>query len=60
MNYFINDKSIITNIMKTVRQNMYSIDVPIDESEKNKYICGAGMTSLSISPDGISHILASL
>ncbi len=52
MNYFINDKEIIKHIMKIGCENIYSIDVPLDELKQGDRICGAGCTALSFSPDG--------
>lgn len=60
MNYFVNDKMVIKRVLGTVRQNMYSFDVAIDDIEPGEYMCSAGVTSLSIAPDGTVYPCISL
>lgn len=52
MNYFVKDKSVIKRVLRTVRNNIYSMDVLMDDIQPSKYMCGAGVSSLSIAPDG--------
>lgn len=51
LQYFVNDKELIKDTFRVVDENMFSMDIPMD-MEKEAYICGAGLSSLSVSPDG--------
>ncbi|MBR3235511.1 MAG: SPASM domain-containing protein, partial [Atopobiaceae bacterium] len=44
----------------TVRDNLFSIDVATAEFERTEYMCEAGVTSISIDPDGRIHPCISL
>lgn len=51
LQYFVNDKEMIKDTFRLVDENMFSMDIPMD-MEKEAYMCGAGLSSLSVSPDG--------
>ena len=59
MNYFIGDKEAIKNIMKKMN-NIYSIDKPIEHDTDSQYLCGAGVTSICLSPTGEVYPCVSL
>lgn len=60
MSYFVNDKEKLKNLLTIIDKNLYTIDKPMDYSSKNEYLCGAGVTSLCISPDGSIYPCVSL
>lgn len=60
MDYFVGDKEAIKEAVKTVRENFYSIDVSTAELERTEYMCEAGVTSISIDPEGHIHPCISL
>lgn len=60
MNYFIDDKDIIKEIISIVDNNIYSMDITADSEKYSKFICGAGTTALCISPDGEVYPCVSL
>ena len=52
MQYFIDDKDKIKELLMQNTENIYSIDSPIGEENMSDRLCGAGTTTLAISPDG--------
>lgn len=60
MNYFINDKEKILNVLKIVKSRAFSIDKLIGNHYNERYICGAGVTSICLSPDGTINPCVSL
>lgn len=60
MKYFISDKEKIKTVLQRNNENVYSIDTPIGEENVSERMCGAGTTTLSISPDGIIYPCISL
>lgn len=60
LNHFIGNKEKIKNILRIIRKNMFSIDQPIDNLKNNEYMCGAGVTSICLSPDGTIYPCVSL
>ncbi|TGY74744.1 radical SAM protein [Enterorhabdus sp. NM05_H27] len=60
MDFFIGDKAAIKTVISTIRRNFFSIDVPASEFERTEYMCGAGVTSISIDPEGYIHPCVSL
>lgn len=60
MNYFIDDKNIIKQIIDIVDSNIYSMDISTDSKRDSQFICGAGTTALCVSPDGEVYPCVSL
>lgn len=63
MDYFIHDPEIIKSIMKLVQKDLYSIDIPLDDTKEvlpEGSICNAGSTTLSLAPDGTIYPCISL
>ena len=53
MGHFIGDKEKIKNVLRTIRSKVYSVDRPIEnKQEQSEFMCGAGVTSMCLSPDG--------
>ena len=53
MGHFIGDKEKIKNVLRTIRSKVYSVDRPIEnKQDKSEFMCGAGVTSMCLSPDG--------
>ena len=53
MGHFIGDKRKIKKVLRTLRSKVYSIDRPVENKlEPSEFMCGAGVTSLCLSPDG--------
>lgn len=60
MNYFVSDKADIKKTLRIVNKNMYSFDVALDDIKVGEYMCSAGVTSLSVAPDGTVYPCISL
>lgn len=60
MNYFVSDKADIKKALRIVNKNMYSFDVALDDIKVGEYMCSAGVTSLSVAPDGTVYPCISL
>ena len=60
MDYFIGDKTAIKTAISAIRGNFFSIDVSASELERTEYMCGAGVTSISVDPEGQIHPCISL
>ena len=60
MEYFIGDKAAIRTAISAIRSNYFSIDVSASGLERTKYMCGAGVNSISIDPSGQIHPCVSL
>lgn len=60
MEYFIGDKAAIRTAISAIRSNYFSIDVSASGLERTEYMCGAGVTSISIDPSGQIHPCVSL
>lgn len=60
LNHFVGNKENIKNILRIIRKNMFSIDQPIDNPKNSEYMCGAGVTSICLSPDGTIYPCVSL
>lgn len=60
MDYFIGDKVAIKTAISAIRNNFFSIDVSALGFERTEYMCGAGVTSISIDPNGWIHPCVSL
>lgn len=52
MNYFINDKEKIKSVLKFINKNLYTFDQDVLNIQKGELICGAGSSSVSVSPEG--------
>lgn len=52
MQYFIDDKHKIKELLAKNTDNLYSIDTPIGEENVSDRLCGAGTATLAIAPDG--------
>lgn len=52
MQFFINDKFKIKELLAKNIENIYSIDTPIGDENKSDRLCGAGTTTLAVAPDG--------
>ena len=59
MDYFIGNKENAKSIIKSIK-NMYSIDKPINNTNHSEYLCGAGVSSICLSPDGTVYPCVSL
>ncbi len=61
MEYFIGDKNKAKSVIKSLNK-MYSIDKPITytNNSSSNYICGAGVSSICLSPDGTVYPCVSL
>lgn len=51
-NYRVNDSETITGILEIVNQKLYSMDKKYSTFKRGEYLCGAGVTSVCISPNG--------
>ncbi|MDY2959831.1 MAG: radical SAM protein [Hornefia sp.] len=51
-NYRVKDTETIGNILRIVNKKLYSMDKESTVYTRGEYMCGAGVTSLCISPDG--------
>lgn len=60
MNYFIGEKEVIKNTIEVARNKLFSIDVPTVEYDRTEYMCGAGITTISIDPMGGIHPCVSI
>lgn len=61
MNYFVKNKETIKEILKASDDNFYSFDRSMGEGiYQNERLCGAGVTSISIAPDGSVYPCVSL
>lgn len=61
MQYFVEDKNAIKKALLIEKERFYSIDQHIGtEKEKGVFFCGAGRTSLDVSPDGTVYPCLSL
>ncbi len=60
MRYFVGDRTAIKEAISTVRDNFFSIDVTASGFVRTEYMCGAGVTSISIDPEGQIHPCISL
>ena len=52
MKYFLSDKEKIKCVLAKVSENYYSMDKPLERADRGTFMCGAGITSLTISPEG--------
>lgn len=60
LKYFINDKLVMRNIIKKLfDKGIYNVNVPINKN-KGDLICGAGVASMCISPNGEVYPCVSL
>lgn len=61
MNHFIGDKDKIKDVLRTIRSKVYSIDKSISTTQTDsEFMCGAGVTSICLSPDGTVYPCVSL
>lgn len=60
MNYFLDDKDSMKAVIEIARDSFFSVDVEVGEERGGDYMCGAGVTSLCISPDGTVYPCLSL
>lgn len=60
MEHFIGDKEKIKSVLKTIWKNVFSADRQIDSPKDCEYMCGAGVTSICLSPDGTVYPCVSL
>lgn len=52
MNYFVSDKRKIQQCFQSANDKIYSFDKPVFGNEFDEYMCGAGISTISIAPDG--------
>jgi MoaA/NifB/PqqE/SkfB family radical SAM enzyme len=60
MKHFIGDMEKIKNLLRIIKEDVGSTEGLIDSIKDSEYMCGAGVTSICLSPDGTVHPCVSL